>query len=39
MTRVVGEEVHEPREEVSGQVSQDSQDRRNLLVVEVDYPR
>ena len=39
MTRVVGEEVHEPREEVSGQVSQDSQDRRNLQVVDIDHPR
>jgi len=35
---VVGEEVYEPGEEVSGQVSQDSQDRREPQVSEIDHP-
>jgi hypothetical protein len=37
-TKVVGEEVYEPGEEVSGQVSQDSQDRRKPQVAEIDHP-
>src|SRR5215204_2633510 len=37
-TEVVGEEVYEPGEEVSGQVSQDSQDRRKPQVAEVEHP-
>ncbi len=37
-TEVVGEEVHEPGEEVSGQVSEDSQDRHKPQIAELDRP-
>jgi hypothetical protein len=37
-TEVVGEEVHEPGEEVSDQVSQEGQDRHELQLAEAEHP-